>query len=143
MIRGRSVKVYTIGYGGRTPQELIGLLEGHGIRTVADVRLKPRGYMALFTRAKSPEKGIEGLLSRAGIAYSWMQELGNPYLEAADWRTRYSEYLRSRDMAWVGRIEAMISPICLMCAEKSALKCHRMIIADYLVEEGWEAEHLE
>lgn len=137
------MKVYTIGYGGRTPQELLDVLKGHGIRTVVDVRLKPRGYMALYTKAKSPEKGIEGLLSKAGIEYCWMPELGNPYLVEEDWLERYTEALRSMDATWTGRIEAMHSPVCLMCAEKSALKCHRKIIADYLEDGGWEVEHLE
>src|SRR5208283_719845 len=33
----RAMKFYTIGYGGRVPEEFVGLLALHGIRAIADV----------------------------------------------------------------------------------------------------------
>ena len=86
--------IYAIGYGGRAPAELIELLRNHGVRTVVDVRLRPdRASMGCYALAKSPEKGIQGLLARAGIGYVGGVQLGNIFLNHDDWATRYEELL--------------------------------------------------
>jgi uncharacterized protein (DUF488 family) len=33
-------------------------------------------------------------------------------------------------------------PVCLMCAEVIASKCHRSLVADHLTAQGWEVIHL-
>jgi hypothetical protein len=72
---------FTIGYGGRRPEELLELLTHHAICSVADVRIRPeRSSMGAFSRARTPEKGIERLLATAGISYHPILELGNLFL---------------------------------------------------------------
>ena len=70
--------IWTVGYGGRKPSEFLDLLVSAKIELVADVRLTPRGSMGSYTRANSSDKGIQRLLSSAGIGYEWFPELGNP-----------------------------------------------------------------
>jgi hypothetical protein len=36
-----TMKFYTIGYGGRAPDEFASLLVLHGVRSIADVRIHP------------------------------------------------------------------------------------------------------
>jgi uncharacterized protein (DUF488 family) len=140
-----AMKFYTIGYGGRVPREFIELLVEWGIRSVADVRLRPdRASMGAYVRARTPDKGIEGLLAERGISYRPIVELGNVFLDRKDWRSPYRELLRSAGELLVVRLLEIPAPFCLLCAEKRAADCHRQMIADYLVDSrGWQVEHIE
>ncbi len=74
-------QLFTIGYGGRTPTQFLALLEPHRIRTVADIRLRPdRASLGIWTKAKTPDKGIEAWLLHAGYSYRSLIELGNLFL---------------------------------------------------------------
>ena len=138
-----TTKLFTIGYGGRTPTEFVQLLVEHGVRTIADVRLYPgRAYMAFFAKAKSPDKGIERILREAGIGYVSLTELGNPFKDEADWPERYRKLLTETGEAMIGPLLVLPRPFCLLCAEKKPDECHRRLIADFLGERGWEVQHI-
>jgi uncharacterized protein (DUF488 family) len=139
------MKLYTIGYGGRTREEFVGLLQGRGIRTMVDVRLRPdRASMGQWVKAKTADKGIEKLLRDAGIEYRSCIELGNVFLDFDDWRDRYRRLLESAGELLVGRLAGLPEPFCLLCAEKRVGECHRAQIADYLARsQGAEVEHIE
>lgn len=138
------MKLYTIGYGGRDPDEFVRLLKARNIRAVADVRLRPdRSSMGAYVKARTPDKGIEGLLTRAGIQYFSFVELGNVFLYFEDWKTRYQDLITRAGDLLVERLLQVPPPLCLMCAEKSAERCHRAIIAAYLAARGYEVEHIE
>jgi len=84
------MKVYTIGYGGRKPQEFLDLLKQKDVKVVVDVRLRPdHASMGSYAKAKSLDKGIQKLLATIGIGYISVLELGNVFLECANWRERY------------------------------------------------------
>jgi uncharacterized protein (DUF488 family) len=139
------MKFYTIGYGGRIPAEFLDLLARHGVRSIADVRIRPdRASMGAYSRAKSADKGIEKLLAARGISYHPILELGNLFRDLEDWRSPYRELLSRGGDLLVGRLLKLTSPFCLLCAEKRVAECHRQVIADYLVARGdWEVEHIE
>src|SRR4051812_3909085 len=85
---------FTIGYGGRKPDEFVKRLADAGVKTVVDVRLRPdRASMGSCALAKDADKGIVGLLAKHGIGYLSLPELGNPFLVYDDWPTRYADYL--------------------------------------------------
>ena len=137
--------IYTIGYGGRAPTEFLRLLQEHGIRSIADVRLRPdRASMGCYVRAKSPDKGIQRLLSGAGIAYESFLELGNEFRDSEDWEPRYRELLEREGEARCQRLLAagLPEPICLLCAEKDPAKCHRRLAAEFLEQRGHEIQHI-
>src|SRR4051794_17267969 len=139
------MKFYTIGYGGRKLAEFLELLVRHGVRCVADVRIRPdRASMGAYTKAKAPGKGIEGLLALQGIGYRSILELGNPFLDLDDWRPSYRELLDRAGDLLVPRLDELPRPFCLLCAEKRVAECHRQVIADFLVMwKGWEVGHIE
>ena len=138
------MKFYTIGYGGRNPQEFLDLLKQKGVRVVVDVRLKPdRAYRGCYAKAKSEDKGIQKLLSDCDIGYVSLVKLGNPFMEYSDWRDRYHQYLEKDGDILIEPLQSIPGPFCLLCAEKSPAECHRFLIAECLVSKGYEVEHIE
>jgi len=139
------MKFYTIGYGGRPPDQFVELAVSRRVKSVADVRIRPdRASMGAYTRARTADKGIEKLLAGGGILYRPILELGNLFLELDDWRVPYRELLAGSGDLLTARLVELPVPFCLLCAEKRAPDCHRQMIADYLVAyRGWDVEHLE
>jgi uncharacterized protein (DUF488 family) len=138
------MKFYTIGYGGRAPQEFLEMLLAKDVKTVVDVRLRPdRARQGTWVKAGNPDKGIEKLLTEAGIGYVSLIELGNLFLEYTDWETRYQTLLDRTGDLLTERLSSIPAPFCLLCAEKKAADCHRRLIADFLVRrKGAQVEHI-
>jgi len=136
--------LYTIGYGGRNPQEFVKLLQQNGIKTIVDVRLKPdRASMGAYVMAKDPARGIQNLLNSGNIKYVSLVELGNIFLGYEDWRERYRLLLEKAGDLLIEKLEEIEGPLCLLCAEKKVADCHRLQIAEYLKQKGWEIENIE
>jgi uncharacterized protein (DUF488 family) len=138
------MKCYTIGYGGRRPQDFLALLQQHEVRTVVDVRLRPdRASFGLYTQAKSEDKGIQGFLHTGGIGYVSLLELGNLFREDEHWRERYQRLLAQAGDVLLERLAHVPGPFCLLCAERRVADCHRQFIAESLVKQSWQVEHIE
>jgi uncharacterized protein (DUF488 family) len=136
---------FTIGYGGRMPADFTKLLAERGVKTLVDVRLRPdRASMGAYAKAKEPDKGIAGLLARAGVAYVSLPELGNLFLDYDDWPERYEKFLALAAPVLFDRLDGIAGPVCLMCAEKRVCECHRRHIAAHLEKaKGWTFTHIE
>lgn len=137
------MRVLTIGYGGRPPTEFVRLLQEAGVRTVADVRLRPdRASLGWYKFTGKPDTGIEKLLAGAGIGYTSLPELGNLFLGLADALDRYATFFDRAGDLLVGRLLELSGPVCLLCAEKKPADCHRRPIAEYLGRLGHEVSHI-
>lgn len=138
------MKCYTVGYGGRQPGDFLTLLQRYDISTIVDVRLRPdRASMGVYTQAKSPEKGIQGLLRQGGIQYVSLVELGNLFWGDEHWRQRYRHLIAQAGGLLIERLLHIPPLFCLMCAEQRATECHRLYIAEHLIQQGWEVEHIK
>ncbi len=142
--------LWTIGHGTRALEELIGLLQAHGIRCLVDVRTVPRSRRnPQFNRETLP-----GALTGAGIAYVHAPDLGGLRRPRADspntaWRNAsfrgYADHMSSAEFgrALEGLIHrARAMPTAVMCAESVPWRCHRSLIADALTARGVGVSHI-
>jgi uncharacterized protein (DUF488 family) len=128
--------IRTIGHSTHLIERFIELLKNGGVELLVDVRSMP------WSR-RHPQFGKERLaksLEAAGIAYAWegaaLGGKGGSYADAAA-RPAFGDALdrlveRSKTAA-----------VCLMCAEKEPLDCHRtVLVSRRLAERGVAVEHL-
>ena len=142
--------LYTIGHSTRTLDELLLLLDAHGIARVVDVRRYPGSK-------RHPHFSRESLavaLPAHGIVYQHAPELGGRRAPRPDspngaWRSAsfraYADYMA--EPAWQAALAAVLDgagqrPTALMCAEAVPWRCHRQLIADVLVARGVDVRHV-
>jgi uncharacterized protein (DUF488 family) len=142
------MRIWTIGHGTRTAEELIGMLRRAGVKTLVDVRRYPGSRRnPQFNRG-----ALEASLGAAGIAYRHAEALGGR-LSGEPGEERFacirtpafrSYAARMGTPAWQEALAAALEEPepCLMCAETPWTKCHRRFIAELLVARGHEVLHL-
>jgi len=142
----RFAHVYTLGYGGRSGEALVGLLREHGVTIVCDVRFSPRSRFMPWANyyVVKGDGPLKRLIEEAGLEYAWMgDQLGNPQPKDASLQ-RFSRLMRREASPRLARLRALMrrGTVCLLCAAKDPARCHRRIIAEYLERAGWPCVHL-
>ena len=144
---------YTIGYSTRPIVEFVDLLRESGVGLVIDVRSMPRSR----TNPQFNQETLPGTLAPLQIGYEHIAELGGLRGRSAGagsspntlWRVRsfrnYADYALSAPFAaGLARLrERGAEQRCVvMCAEAVWWRCHRRIIADYLLAAGEQVMHI-
>jgi uncharacterized protein (DUF488 family) len=144
---------YTIGHSTRSIGEFVGLLREAQVGLVADVRTVARSR----TNPQFNADVLAESLAEHQIRYEHILELGglrgkqrmvqpspNGYWENASFRN-YADYALSEDfrggLAKL-RVLGKNTTSAIMCAEAVWWRCHRRIIADYLLAEGCSVLHI-
>ena len=130
--------LYTIGYQRKPLAVFIGHLREFGVDAVIDIRLRNTSHLAGYTKRDDLAFLLEEGFS---IAYEHRLELAPPpeildaYREDQDWSAYESSFLpllEERAAEEVGReILARYHVPCLLCAEPTADRCHRRLVAEY------------
>ena len=142
--------VWTIGHSTRPIGEFLDLRSEFGIEALADVRRYPGSrHQPQYAR-----DNLSRAIEETGRVYCWLPSLGGRRRPAPDspntaWRSAafrgYADYLATEEFA-AGLMElAMLAGglrTAIMCAEAVWWRCHRRIIADYLILHGREVIHL-
>ncbi|HJS92281.1 MAG TPA: DUF488 domain-containing protein [Steroidobacteraceae bacterium] len=143
--------VFTIGHSSRSAAELICLLQEAAADLVADVRAFPRSR----TNPQFNGPVLQESLAGAGIAYRYLPALGGRRrprdTPSPNTLWRNESFRAYADYAGTGEFRAGLEQLCaltgahrcaIMCAEAVWWRCHRRIIADYLLAEGFEVVHI-
>ena len=144
---------FTIGHSTRPVSDFVDLLKGEQIELVADVRTVPRSRT-------NPQYNCDVLpetLARSAIAYEHIAALGGLRPKARDvaptvnafWQNQsfhnYADYALSQPFqSGLARLRALGQErrCAIMCAEAVWWRCHRRIIADYLIVAGESVFHI-
>lgn len=144
------MRIWSIGHGARGLADFLALLAENGIRMLADIRSFPGSR-------RHPHFGREALataLSTAGIAYEHLPDLGGRRRERGTSPHRaikvvgfraYADHMESDEFrAGYERLRALAtgSPTAYMCAETLWWQCHRRLLSDRLVADGWDVFHV-
>lgn len=144
--------VWTIGHSDGEPEEFVEALSSHGIKTLADVRRYPHSRRNPWTNVDALNK----TLFRAGVRYVYLGDtlggyrdgrVDSPHTALAGSNFQaYADHMETPLFArGYARLvqEADAAPTALMCAEGNPKKCHRRMIADRLVADGWHVVHIQ
>ena len=150
---GADPAIFTIGHSTRTVAAFVEMLREAGVTLVVDVRSIPR------SRATPQFNGdtLPDSLAADGIAYRHLAALGGrrhhrkgtPPSPNTLWRVpafrNYADYAETAEFrAGLDALRALArdARCAIMCAEAVWWRCHRRIIADYLLAGGTRVEHI-
>ena len=150
---GRARTVFTIGHSTRTFAELIALLREARIELLVDVRSIPRSRT-------NPQFNIDvlpGALAAAGLGFRHLPSLGGlrhrqkNTMASSNTLWRNTSFRNFADYAGTAAFRVGLQELealsrdkrcAIMCAESVWWRCHRRIIADYLLADGIPVVHL-
>jgi uncharacterized protein (DUF488 family) len=144
------MKLYTVGHSTRSAEDLLALLQHHGVRRLTDVRTLPGSRRV----PQFNKEAIGPVLAGVGIAYVHLKGLGGLRKPRSDsenngWRNSsfrgYADYMQTPEFerSLEELIELAIEqPTAIMCAEAVPWRCHRSLIADALVARRHEVLHI-
>jgi uncharacterized protein (DUF488 family) len=133
---------FTLGYTGRTIEELLNTLTDNSVRTLADIRQNP---VSMY-RPELSKSNLRRLVEERGMQYVHLPQLGVPRdirAKAIETGTRdtiwdwYDQYVVA---SYMGRnlhifLNSVEHPVALMCVEIDPRQCHRHRL--FLALEEW------
>jgi uncharacterized protein (DUF488 family) len=145
--------IFTIGHSTHPIAEFLTLLQQVGVDLLVDVRSIPRSR----TNPQFNADALPGPLGDAGISYRHLSALGglrhrkkgappslNTFWHVAAFRN-YADYAATEAFqTGLNELRALSRDNCcaIMCAEAVWWRCHRRIIADYLLTQGVPVMHI-
>ena len=139
MSAAHNAGIVSIGYQGRSVQELVEECVTAGVTVVADVGLTPLSRKPGLSKSK-----LGATLETAGIGYVHLPSLGNPrdnresFGSATDrerGRSRFRSLLHldgpAKALSYLAEL-AQTERVALLCFERDALQCHRQVLTEEL-----------
>jgi uncharacterized protein (DUF488 family) len=154
------MKLFTIGFKGRSAENFFRTLKNAGVQKLIDVRRKNASQLAGFTKGPDLRYFLQECFS---IAYEHIPEFGPSGELLKEYQTRLGKKKKD-DAAWAYYVErfrdevlsqviierfqkatAGCGAVCLLCSEENSERCHRRLLAEYLKKHlpNIEVDHLE
>jgi uncharacterized protein (DUF488 family) len=141
-----SFDLLTIGHSNITADRFIGLLRGAGADAIADVRSTPASRFCPWFSGRN----LAARLQQEGMVYAAFGDtLGGRPRDAALYCDGIADYeAMARESAFRADLDRLLKiatqrRVCLMCAEREPLDCHRcLLVARALAERRLRVGHI-
>lgn len=136
------MNIYTIGFTQKSAEEFFELLQQNNIKSILDIRLNNSSQLAGFTKGKDLKFFLKRILD---IEYfhdtllSPTKQILDDYKKSRitwpDYEEQFLRLLSDRNIreSLKDKYNNSFDNICLLCSEATAEKCHRRLVAEYLV----------
>ena len=132
-------RCYTVGYGNRSLEEFIDILQQYDLSYLVDIRSYPHSVREEFNK-----ENLEIVLPKYNIAYSHCPGLGGlreesyiNYIGTDEFREYFTKLIGK-----IKEVNSNGSDVVLMCAEKNPKNCHRYKLSNELESSGIRFIHL-
>ena len=138
------MRAYTIGYEGKTPESFVETLKRNNIQQLIDVR-----ELAASRKNGFSKSSLSRMLRDNGIIYKHFPQLGSPrdvrhkLYDDKNYREFFREYTKylsePETEEFLTDLEglAQVRRTVIMCFEKDVNVCHRSIIKNRLIKDGF------
>ncbi|MEU6038399.1 DUF488 domain-containing protein [Actinomadura sp. NPDC047616] len=139
-------RLITFGHGTAEPERIASLLGGVGVRLLVDIRTAPGSRRNPHVARRE----LERWLPEQRVGYRWDKRLGGfrrPPPDSPDlaWRQEmfrgYAAHMRTGEfsaavddlVADMEKVGDAVGAVAVMCSESVWWRCHRRLVADFLV----------
>lgn len=141
------MEIYTIGFTKRSAADFFGALKKAGIGRLIDVRLRNASQLAGFAKRGDLEFFLEEIVGAEYVydpALAPTEDLLDGYRKKTvtwdEYERRFLELIRERNITTHLDRSMFAAPTVLLCSELKADRCHRRLVAEYLMNEWGDVE---
>ena len=137
------MKIYTIGFTGKTAQEFFNLLNSTDAKYLADTRLNNNSQLAGFTKKGNIEFLTEKLTGMTYLELPLLapeKDMFSKYRKEGDWElyeSLYVQLLERRSVVESIDRHLLEEGVVLLCSERTPEMCHRRLASEYLKSNGF------
>ena len=132
------IRLYTIGFTGKSAERFFQLLEHNRVKKIIDTRVNNSSQLSGFAKGKDLAffaKQLVNIDYEHQLKFAPSKELLGGYRKKEiSWDKYAEEYIGLLDGRNISREVNIVSlhECCLLCSEHTAEKCHRRLLAEYL-----------
>lgn len=144
------MKVFTIGFKGRSAENFFLMLKTAGVQKLIDVRRRNASQLSGYSKGEDLKFFLEKCF---GISYEHIPEFAPSERLLEKYQNLLGKKKRN-DSAWAYYVDEFgkevlheqtvhrfqeaaddLHAVCLLCSEETAERCHRRLLAEYLKEQ--------
>jgi len=142
------VPIYTIGYGNRSIEDFVKLLQQYGIKFLVDIRSQPYSQF----HPDFSKEALEKSLKQYAMQYLFMGDtLGGRPKDSVCYVDGKVDYAKVREQPFYQKGISYLRIACekqlciaLMCSEAKPQECHRSkLVGNTLIEQGIDVAHID